>query len=429
MVENVPGISAHDYDLAMLYDAQIERYEQVAPDWGLPMMAVRLMAKRVGFDAILKGLELYGVPWAVERCRYEMTARQEFFARIVAKLPFHDLVEAEGVADELAHDLAVFDSLQASTRLLKFLDRLLRRERARQLEQRGGITKAATERAGGRPRLAPQGDRRRHRDGGLYPPGSPVAPDGDRGSPLPLLSWIRCRRCQQFAQALDRARRQLAQLGLDHRRDAGPGAGICAATRRPVAAFVAFHQEFSKNFRGPPTPVGRRPEIYANRRASRSACERVIDIETAAGVTHPLWRADRLPQPRRRVRRSRRWHVHAEEFARCAHVWQGASARAGRIVRHVAGLRHSMTPDDMITVVVSEPVNILSLKINAVHAREAHMADGRLRKQRAVRQACGGGSARLRRTARPARCSRALRRRNAWPSGEAQVAEHGLAVA
>ena len=34
MVENIPGISAHDYDLAMLYDALIERYEQVAPHRG-----------------------------------------------------------------------------------------------------------------------------------------------------------------------------------------------------------------------------------------------------------------------------------------------------------------------------------------------------------------------------------------------------------
>ena len=133
MVENIPGISAHDYDLAMLYDTLIERYEQVAPHRALPMMDVRLMAERVGFDAILKGLELYGVPWAAERCRYEITERQEFFARMVAKLPGHDPVEAEGAADELAHDLVVFDSLQASTRLLKFLDRLSRCERARQL--------------------------------------------------------------------------------------------------------------------------------------------------------------------------------------------------------------------------------------------------------------------------------------------------------
>jgi hypothetical protein len=78
--------------------------------------------------------------------------------------------------------------------------------------------------------------------------------------------------------------------------------------------------------------------------------------------------------------------VHADKLARRVYVWQGASARAGRIVRHVAALHHSMTADDMITVVVSEPVNILSLMINAVHAREAHMADGRLRKQRALRR-------------------------------------------
>ena len=134
VVENIPEISAHDYDLAMLYDALIERYEQVAPHRALPMMAVRLMAERIGLDAILKGLELYGVPWAAERCRYEMTARQEFFARMVAKVSLDDLVESEGVADELAHDLTVFDSLQASTRLLKFFDRLLRRHRARQVE-------------------------------------------------------------------------------------------------------------------------------------------------------------------------------------------------------------------------------------------------------------------------------------------------------
>ena len=85
MVENILGISAHDYELALLYHALIERYEQVAPHRAPPMMAVRLMAERVDFDAILKGLELYGVPWAAERCRYEMTARQEFFARMVAK--------------------------------------------------------------------------------------------------------------------------------------------------------------------------------------------------------------------------------------------------------------------------------------------------------------------------------------------------------
>jgi hypothetical protein len=132
LVENVPWISAHDYDLALLYEALNERHWYAPSDWGLPMMAVRLMAKRVGLDAILKGLELHGVQWAAELCRYEMTARQEFFARIVAKLPFSNSVEAEGVVDELARDLLVFDSQQASTRLLMFLDRLLRRERARQ---------------------------------------------------------------------------------------------------------------------------------------------------------------------------------------------------------------------------------------------------------------------------------------------------------
>ena len=133
VAENIPGISAHDLDLAMLYETLIERHEQVPPDWALSMMAVRLMAKRVGLHAILKGLELYGVTWAAERCRYEMTARQEFFARIVVKLPSCDPVEVEGVADELAHDLAVFDSRQASKRLLKFLDRMLRWKRVSQL--------------------------------------------------------------------------------------------------------------------------------------------------------------------------------------------------------------------------------------------------------------------------------------------------------
>ena len=133
VAENINGISAHDYDLAMLYETLIERHEHVPSDWALPMMAVRLMAKRVGLHAILNGLEQHGVTWVAERCRYEMTARQEFFARIVVKLPSCDPVEVEGVADELAHDLAVFDSLQASTRLLKFLDRMLRCKRVLQL--------------------------------------------------------------------------------------------------------------------------------------------------------------------------------------------------------------------------------------------------------------------------------------------------------
>ena len=143
MVENIPGISAHDYELAMLYDALIERYEHVRSPLGSADDGRKADGRAGGLDAILKGLELYGVPWAAERCRYEMTARQEFFARMVAKLPGHDPVEAEGADDELAHDLAVFDSLQASTRLLKFLDRLLRRERARQLEAGPDITSSA----------------------------------------------------------------------------------------------------------------------------------------------------------------------------------------------------------------------------------------------------------------------------------------------
>lgn len=45
---------------------------------------------------------------------------------------------------------------------------------------------------------------------------------------------------QQLAQALHGARRQLAQLGLDYCRDAGPVARIGAATRQPMAVFVAF---------------------------------------------------------------------------------------------------------------------------------------------------------------------------------------------
>jgi hypothetical protein len=47
---------------------------------------------------------------------------------------------------------------------------------------------------------------------------------------------------QQLAQALDRARRQLAQPGLDHLGDTGPAARIGATARQPVSAFVAFHQ-------------------------------------------------------------------------------------------------------------------------------------------------------------------------------------------
>jgi len=132
VVENIPRISADDDDLATLYETLIERHERVSPDWGVPMMAVRLMARRAGLDAVLKGLELHGVSWAAERCRYEMTARQEFFARVVARLPVYDALEAEGAARELAHDLAVFDSSQASTRLWKFFGRLLRCSRERQ---------------------------------------------------------------------------------------------------------------------------------------------------------------------------------------------------------------------------------------------------------------------------------------------------------
>ena len=57
-----------------------------------------------------------------------MTERRQFFADMIV-VPLEDLADTEEAVGGLANSLAVFDGLKASMRLLKYLDRLLRRHR------------------------------------------------------------------------------------------------------------------------------------------------------------------------------------------------------------------------------------------------------------------------------------------------------------
>jgi hypothetical protein len=116
--------------------ALMDRYAELPDDWGVPLMSIRLLAERYGVDQILRALETRGVPWVARRCRRQMIDRQQLVLRLFVKFPPDDLADVEKAAEELASGLAVFDSPRASIRLLKFLDRLLRQERARQLRAR-----------------------------------------------------------------------------------------------------------------------------------------------------------------------------------------------------------------------------------------------------------------------------------------------------
>jgi len=68
-------------------------------------------------------------PWHRRR---QMIERQEFVVHLIVKFPSDDPGDVEKAAADLASSLAVFESVQASMRLLKTLDRLLPRERTLQ---------------------------------------------------------------------------------------------------------------------------------------------------------------------------------------------------------------------------------------------------------------------------------------------------------
>jgi hypothetical protein len=113
---------------ARLYEGLMTRYNGAPEDWFVTMTAVRIYAKRVGLDNLLKLLVKHGTPMVAERCRHELTLRQEYFARMMAKYPPEDQREADGAVREMAEDLAIIDSPDGALRLLRFLDRLRTRE-------------------------------------------------------------------------------------------------------------------------------------------------------------------------------------------------------------------------------------------------------------------------------------------------------------
>src|SRR5262245_42217348 len=94
-------ISEIDHYWAGVYSELIERFRHAPADWAVAMTAVRLYAKRVGFDLLLGLLEKYGVPMVAERCRREMTLREEFFARMLVQHPPDDPADTQAAIEEI----------------------------------------------------------------------------------------------------------------------------------------------------------------------------------------------------------------------------------------------------------------------------------------------------------------------------------------
>ena len=82
-----PQPSREERYWAGFYGALMERYQEVAAVWAVPMMAVRIYAKRVGLDAMLQKLVLHGAPTIAERCRNELTVRQVFLSTMLTTHP------------------------------------------------------------------------------------------------------------------------------------------------------------------------------------------------------------------------------------------------------------------------------------------------------------------------------------------------------
>ena len=126
--EPTPSITRQDQYWSGVYFDMIQRHQMLPLNWHVALTAVRLYAKRHGFDVLLDDLKREGVPVVAEKCRHELTLRQEFFARMLAANPPPDPREAEGAYEEIAEDLAMIDSPEGGLLLLRYLDRVLRRE-------------------------------------------------------------------------------------------------------------------------------------------------------------------------------------------------------------------------------------------------------------------------------------------------------------
>jgi len=125
-----PPIKPQDESWVELYHEMILRHSQMPADWAVATMAVRLYAKRVGFSRMLAQLLKHGVAPVAERCRHEMTVRQEFLSRMLSVYPPENADDTEATIQELAEELAIADSPQGIMRMLRYLDRILTREKA-----------------------------------------------------------------------------------------------------------------------------------------------------------------------------------------------------------------------------------------------------------------------------------------------------------
>lgn len=122
-----------------VYNDLMYQYRKIGIDWGIPMQAVRLYVRRLNGWYSGEGLKILlgflakpnGVPMVMERCRREITLRQEFFAGLIAKTLPKDpelrakaLLAAEPAMEEMAEDLAILDAPEGGLRLLAYLERL-----------------------------------------------------------------------------------------------------------------------------------------------------------------------------------------------------------------------------------------------------------------------------------------------------------------
>ena len=173
--------------LAGFSNGQGERSSTPLPSKVVLIFGRFMPERKLFLDALREELRKPGrgyVPVVIDFEKSESRTTVETVALLVRMVRFviADLSDAKSV-------LQCSTAGRPSMCLLKFLDRLLRRERARQLGA-ALITKATTERAGGRPRWRRKVTVRRHRDGSLHPLRSQAAPDAGSRIALAASSWI-----------------------------------------------------------------------------------------------------------------------------------------------------------------------------------------------------------------------------------------------
>ena len=128
-----PPMNPRDAMWVHIYHNTNQRVAKLPECWRMVMMGIRIYSHRVGFSLLLLQLKANGVAPVAERVKREIANREQFLAHMLAQFPPDEPIDMEETAREMAEELALLESPAGGLLLVRFLDRLLQRERTLKL--------------------------------------------------------------------------------------------------------------------------------------------------------------------------------------------------------------------------------------------------------------------------------------------------------